>query len=53
VDRVWVLLDDLPRLGVDQPAVAVEDWIVIVLPHVGHCPSCAAIDSVASRRDEQ
>src|SRR5687768_3026536 len=23
------------------------------LPHVGHCPSCAAIDSVASRRDEQ
>src|SRR3954462_831627 len=27
--------------------------MVIWLPQVGHCPSCAAIDSVASSRDEQ
>src|SRR5437867_1136677 len=27
--------------------------MVIVLPQVGHWPSCAAIDSLASRRDEQ
>src|SRR5690348_5695237 len=27
--------------------------MVIVFPQVGHCPSWAAIDSVASSRDEQ
>src|SRR5437764_4337631 len=27
--------------------------IVILFPQVGHCPSCPAIPSVASNRDEQ
>src|SRR5688572_481841 len=27
--------------------------MVMLLPQVGHCPSCAAMPSLASRRDEQ
>src|SRR5437016_4128799 len=43
----------LPVIGSISRPYRSRIGITIEFPHVGHCPSCPDIDSVASRRDEQ